>query len=204
MPPELDGRKSMIARIRGTVVDSGEGSIIVECGGIGYRVKVPEPLIAGVRPNEEVILYTELIVRQDLLQLYGFSSTLQADMFRLLVSVSHIGPQTGLAVLSRLSLAEIREAIIRQKPDVLSKVPGLGKKGAERIILELKSKMDRFAGVSEFPGETSSITEDAILALLSLGFTRDEADRALQQIPEIDRLSSTELVREALRFLKRA
>lgn len=194
----------MIARIRGTVVDSGEGSIIVESGGIGYRVKVPEPLVTGVRPNEEVILYTELIVRQDVLQLYGFSSTLQADMFRLLVSVSHIGPQTGLAVLSRLSLTEIYDAIIRQKPDVLSKVPGLGKKGAERIILELKSKMDRFVGISELAGETSTITEDAILALLSLGFTRDEADRALQQIPEIDRLSSTELVREALRFLKRA
>lgn len=194
----------MIARIRGTVVDSGEGSIIVESGGIGYRVRVPDPLITGVRPNEEVILYTELIVRQDVLQLYGFSSTHQADMFRLLVSVSHIGPQTGLAVLSRLSLADIRDAIIRQKPDVLSKVPGLGKKGAERIILELKNKMDRFAGVSEVPGEVSSMTDDAILALISLGFTRDEADRALQQVPEIDSLSSTELVREALRFLKKA
>lgn len=194
----------MIARIRGTVVDTGEGSIIVESSGIGYRVKVPEPLITGVRLHEEVILHTELIVRQDVLQLYGFSSALQADMFRLLVSVSHIGPQTGLAILSRLSLAEIGEAIIRQKPDVLSKVPGLGKKGAERIILELKSKMDRFTGMSEASGETSSTTDDAILALLSLGFTRDEADRALQQVLETENFSSTELVREALRFLKRA
>ncbi|MDD1725172.1 MAG: Holliday junction branch migration protein RuvA [Methanospirillum sp.] len=194
----------MIARIRGQIVDTGDGYVVIEAGGIGYQVRVPDPLTTEFSPGEEKILYTELIVRQDALQIYGFPSPSQVELFRKLISVSHIGPQTALVLLSRLTPEEICDAITGQKPEILSKVPGLGKKGAERIILELKNKLPVIQGISSPGTVSSSPVQDAILALISLGYSQDEAGKAVQQVtaepfPE----SSPELVREALRNLRK-
>lgn len=194
----------MIARIRGTALYSGDGSIIVESGGIGYKVRIPDPLVHKIEINNEIILYTELIVRQDLLQLYGFESPAEADMFRILISVSHIGPQTGLSIISRLSIAEICDAILLKKPEVLSQVQGLGKKGAERIILELQNKVSVFSHGTT-PYETpSSAVEDALLALQSLGYSRDESITAIQKVQTNNpSASSSSLVKEALIHLRK-
>lgn len=194
----------MIARIRGLVVGTGDGYVIIEAGGLGYQVRVPDPLPVESVTGEEKILFTEVIIRQDAIQIYGFSTTAEAELFRKLISVSHIGPQTALVLLSRLTLGEICNAIAGQKPEVLSQVPGLGKKGAERIILELKNKLSGVIGSSHQDTESTSPVQDAILALVSLGYNQDEAGKAIQLItvdPFPD--SSPELVKEALKYLRK-
>ena len=105
----------MIARIRGPVLSISDGGVVVEAGGIGYKVRIHESIIPGIEINQEIILYTELIVRQDLVQLYGFQSDADVEMFRLLISVSHVGPQTGLSILSTLSIDLICDAISCKK-----------------------------------------------------------------------------------------
>lgn len=194
----------MIARIRGLVIGYETGSVIVEAGGIGYRIRVPESVLTSITKDDEIILYTELIIRQDLMQLYGFYTPEETEMFRLLISVSHIGPQTGLAIISRLSLPEICDAISSKKPEILSQVQGLGKKGAERIILELQKKVSELK--IQYPQTPTSSTkvQDAVLALLSLGYSREEAMGALERTALAkETVSSSELVREALVFLRK-
>lgn len=194
----------MIARIRGPVIGYETGSVLVEAGGIGYRIRVPESVLSSFTKDQEIILYTELIIRQDLMQLYGFFTPEETEMFRLLISVSHIGPQTGLAIISRLSLPEICDAISSKKPEVLSQVQGLGKKGAERIILELSKKVSELnIRYPQIPSSESPV-QDTVLALLSLGYSRDEAMTAIEK-SELDKgkVSSSELVKEALVFLRK-
>lgn len=193
----------MIARIKGQVVSIDTGSVLVDTGGIGYRIRVPEPVLSSVAIDEEIILYTELIIRQDLMQLYGFLTPGETDMFRLLISVSHIGPQTGLAIISRLSLPDICDAISMKKPEVLSQVPGLGKKGAERIILELQKKVADISAQYPVAGSSSSV-QDTLLALISLGYNREEAMAAIERTESVKgKVSSSELVKEALVFLRK-
>jgi len=194
----------MIARIRGLVIGYETGSVIVEAGGIGYRIRVPESVLTSITKDDEIILYTELIIRQDLMQLYGFYTPEETEMFRLLISVSHIGPQTGLAIISRLSLPDICDAISSKKPEILSQVQGLGKKGAERIILELQKKVSELKiQYLQTPASPSKI-QDAVLALLSLGYSREEAMGALERTALAkETVSSSELVREALVFLRK-
>lgn len=194
----------MIARIRGNIVHKLDGFIIIETGGIGYKVRVLDHIISQTTLEQEIIVYTELIVRQDLLQLYGFSQLQEADMFRLLISVSHIGPQTGLAVLNKLSMDEIISAIITQKPDILSKVPGLGKKGAERIILELKNKISDFDTRRNKQPSDHQPMQDALLALKSLGYSNDEAEQALIIVSKGSSIDeSSNIIKEALIHLRK-
>lgn len=194
----------MIARIRGLVIQYGDGWVIVETGGIGYKIRVPDSVLSSIQKETEIILYTELIVRQDLLQLYGFSDPDEAEMFRLLISVSHIGPQTGLSIISRLSLSEICDAIRFKKPDVLSQVQGLGKKGAERIILELHKKVSDLKIQYGEQQVSSSPVQDTVLALISLGYSREEAMAAIEKTQTAKGpVSSSDLIREALVFLRK-
>jgi len=201
MPHELDERKDMISTIRGPIIALGEGYLIIEAGGLGYKVRVPERVIREISDNESPLLHTELIVRQDLLVLYGFLSFEEAELFRMLISVSHIGPQTGLAILNNLSTGEIYEAITHKKADILSKVPGLGKKGSERIILELNNKISSLANLNNRDLNSSNI-QDAILALISLGYHQEEAERACKKVRSEKLISSSDLIRESLRILK--
>lgn len=194
----------MIARIRGVIVHKSEGHIIIETGGIGYKVRVTDKVINTSLSDQETILYTELIVRQDLLQLFGFSSPIEAELFRLLISVSHIGPQTGLSIINKLSIPEIYSAIFNKKTDVLAKVPGLGKKGAERIILELQNKISDVITEHDITDDESVPMQDALLALISLGYSRDEAERALLTVRnEINQENSTDIVKKALVELRK-
>lgn len=194
----------MIARIRGPVLSISDGGVVVEAGGIGYKVRIPESIIPGIEINQEIILYTELIVRQDLVQLYGFQSDADVEMFRLLISVSHVGPQTGLSILSTLSIDLICDAISCKKPEVLQQVSGLGKKGAERIILELQNKVSGLSSMCFTAKSQISPKQDALLALQSLGYKHEEALSAIEKIQtEKSHISSSELVKEALVHLRK-
>lgn len=194
----------MIASIHGPVIALGDGNLIIEAGGLGYKVRVPDVVIRNMEKNEVIFLYTELIIRPDVLVLYGFLSYEEADIFRMLISVSHIGPQTGLSVINKLSINEIYEAITKEKPDILSRVPGLGKKGAERIILELKNKLSPIENMESSEELNSSPVQDATLALLSLGYHQDEAERACNKVYKGNpACSSSDLIRESLKILKK-
>ena len=194
----------MIARIRGEIVSRSNGYVIIETGGIGYKVRVPDAICTNISSGQEVILHTELIVRQDNIQLYGFHSAAEVELFRLLISVSHVGPQTGLAILNRLTMNEIYYSIVHQKSAILSKVPGIGKKGADRIILELKTKITEIGDYGMIPPQEPSHGEDALLALKSLGYNHDEAEAAVHVAQKEKNLhNSADIVKEALTYLRK-
>lgn len=193
----------MIARIRGPVLNKQDGFVIVEAGGLGYKIRIPESNLIHIELQKETILYTELIVRQDQISLYGFQTPEEVELFRLLISVSHIGPQTGLALLSKFSVQEICDAISCKKPDKLSQVQGLGKKGAERIILELQNKVPEFIKTTSH-STLSSCIQDTVLALQSLGYTHEESIAAIEKIQDYNSsMNSSELVKEALKHLRK-
>lgn len=194
----------MIARIRGEVVDTGDDYVVVEAGGVGYRVRVPVPAIFRLRDAPEVTLYTEQIIRQDAMLLYGFETKSERLVFSLLISVSRVGPQLANAILGHLSVREIAEAISAGNPSVFERVPGIGRTGAERIVLELKKKIRPVlpALVQEGP-PISSGRSDAILALVSLGYGEDDAAGAVDEaMKECRDRSAAGLTRAALLVLK--
>jgi Holliday junction DNA helicase RuvA len=128
----------------------------------------------------------------------------EVEMFRLLISVSHVGPHTGLAIMSRFSVSDICDAILSKRSDVLSQVQGLGKKGADRIILELQKKVAEFKTNASISEPTASPIQDSVLALIALGYTREEATQAIEKISSLHgTVSSPEMVKEALVYLRK-
>ena len=195
----------MIARLRGPVIEAGDDYLVLETGGVGYRIRVPEPTAAVLRGSREVILHTEMIVRQDAILLYGFQTLAELKVFRLLTSVSRVGPQLATAILSRLRADQVAGAVLSGDARLLATVPGVGKTGAERIVLELKKKAASLAaeiGRSD-AGHGDTSEGDAMLGLMALGYTQGEASTVLGRI---DRSShdgtAAGIIREALRILK--
>ncbi|MFH0967073.1 MAG: Holliday junction branch migration protein RuvA [Methanobacteriota archaeon] len=195
----------MIARLRGPIVDSGDDYLVIETGGVGYRVRVTETTAAGLRGSKEAILHTEMVVRQDAILLYGFQTGAELKVFRLLTSVSRVGPQLATAILSRLRADQVAGAVLTGDARLLATVPGVGKTGAERIVLELKKKAVSLAadiGRSDSGfGDTSQ--GDAVLGLMALGYSQGEAASAVGKT-EISFHDGTAagIIREALRILK--
>jgi Holliday junction DNA helicase RuvA len=195
----------MIARLRGPVVESGDDFVVIEAGGVGYRVRVPEMTAAHLRGANDAILHTEMIVRQDAILLYGFQTGAEIKVFRLLTSVSRVGPQLATAILSRLRADQVAGAVLAGDARLLSTVPGVGKTGAERIILELKKKA---AALAAEIGSGSNVTADtsrgdAVLGLMALGYTQGEAASAVGKT-DVSAHDGTAagIIREALRILK--
>ena len=197
----------MIARLRGEVVEALPNRLVVEAGGVGYQVFVPISSFDRLNPREggEVTLLTHLHVRENAHTLYGFSTAEERDIFLLLVErVSGIGPAIAMAVLSGMTVENFKQAVVAGDVKGLSLIKGLGKKTAERIILELKDKV----GVTEtWQAEGSddgsgSAARDAELALLALGFKQVDARRAIKAVLERDpQMEAEELIREGLRGL---
>lgn len=190
----------MIASLSGIVAGRGEKSAVVEAGGIGYRVflsadglaKLPE--IGGT-----VKLYTHQHVREDALELYGFMHPAELEFFELLIGISGIGPKSALSIMGVAALDQLRRAIAAGDTGYLTKVSGIGKKTAEKIILELREKMSgRGVSVSEHPALRDEA--DALDALISLGYSREEARDALGQIRD-DSLTVEKRVSFALKQL---
>jgi len=172
----------MIAVLNGRILESYPDSLVIGVGGIGLQVFVPSPLRDRLRPGDEVFLHTFLVVRQDALSLYGFETREEKELFLLLLSVDGIGPKLALAVISTLSPDAIRRAIFHEQPEVFTRVPGVGKKTAQKILLQLQDRIPAISGL-ESVSAISDVDTEVLGALTALGYSVVEAQSALQAIP---------------------
>ena len=172
----------MIAVLNGRVLEIYSDSLVIGIGGLGLQVFVPGPLRDRLRPGDEVFLQTYLVVRQDALTLYGFENREERELFLLLLSVDGIGPKSALAVLTTLSADAIRRAIFHEQPEVFTRVPGVGKKTAQKILLQLQDRIPAMGGLEPVSG-ISDVDTEVLGALTALGYSVVEAQSALQSIP---------------------
>jgi Holliday junction DNA helicase RuvA len=172
----------MIANVSGKITQIEYGSVVVDVGGIGFRLLVPSPTRDHLHSGEMAFLYTQLIVRQDALTLYGFETKEACDFFNLLLSVDGVGPRTALSVLSTLTPDAIRRAVFHEQAEVFSRVPGVGKKTSQKILLYLQDRIKAMAGLEPVAMMSDADTE-ILAALTTLGYSVVEAQAALQSIP---------------------
>jgi len=191
----------MIGRIHGKLLEKHPPQIVVDVHGVGYELDVPMSTFYLLpATGAEVTLYTHLVVREDAHQLYGFATKSERKLFRLLLKISGIGARTALSVLSGLSVADLRESVNAQDTGRLTKIPGIGKKTAERLLLELRDKLDAVSAASAAAmgdGQVGDITN----ALLALGYNGREASWAIKQLPA--GLNVADGIRQALRLLSK-
>ncbi len=172
----------MIAFLEGKIEIARSGWVVLNVGGVGYRVSVGPELLSKLHEGAQVRLYTYAQYREDSASLYGFETTNELDFFELLISVSGIGPKAAMGILSAASVEKVRASIVKQDPSLLSSVSGIGKKTAEKVVIELKNKVGSTASI--FDSATSEKVEDVYEALLGLGFKPLEAREALGTMPE--------------------
>jgi holliday junction DNA helicase RuvA len=189
----------MIASLSGRLQEVIAEGIIVEVGGVGLLVHVPGPLRDRLNPGDLVFLYTELIVRQEVLALYGFETREEREFYLLLLGVDGVGPKLALAMLSALSPDAIRRAIQQQQPDLLTTVPGVGKKTAQKIYFQLQDRLPTVGGLAGI-AHVSEADADVLAALTSLGYSVVEAQLALQSIPRDTSQGVEERLRLALQY----
>ncbi len=193
----------MIGRISGRLLTKQPPQITVDVNGIGYEIDVPMSTLYQLpATGAEVTLYTQLIVREDAQLLYGFATEAERALFRQLIKISGIGARTALSVLSGLSVAELREAVRSQDIARMTKIPGIGKKTAERLLLELRDRLDFKAGDSSAGGVTAPGTGDIVNALSALGYNDREVNWAVEKLPA--GVSVTEGIRQALKLLSKS
>jgi Holliday junction DNA helicase RuvA len=191
----------MIATLRGEVSQIEENAIVVEVGGVGMRVFVPAPLRVRLKVGESLLIYTHLVVREDALTLYGFESQPDRDLFNILLGVDGVGPKVALSVLSSMTLDAIQRAVFAEEGDVLSRVPGVGKKTAQKMALHLKDKLKptdalaRVAAMSDTDGEV-------LAALTALGYSVVEAQAAIQSLGKDAPQDTEERLRLALQYFQ--
>lgn len=175
----------MIASLRGNIIHRTTDRIVVEAGGVGYEVAISLGCLESLPPNGEIFLHIHTEMRENAIELYGFSNTDEKAMFRLLLSISGIGPRIALNTLSGISPEGFRRAILERDVRKLTSIPGIGKKSAERIILELKEKIQKIpASESAFSaGPTSaSLEEDLISSLMNLGYREKAAEEVAKSV----------------------
>jgi holliday junction DNA helicase RuvA len=187
----------MIGRLRGRAVAHGPNGLVLDVGGVGYRLHVTPTALRTTEGDEEVVLETHLHVRDDALELFGFAEAGERELFEQLLAVSGVGPKVALAIVSGYSPAELRRAIVREDAALFQTIPGIGKKTAQRVVLELKEKIAPLAAV-EAPhlgaGDGHMVARDA---LVELGYSITEAEQRLADTdPD---LPPAERVRQALR-----
>jgi len=197
----------MIGRISGTLVEKNPPSITVDVQGLGYEVDVPMSTFYNLpATGEKVVLHTHLIVREDGHFLYGFASEAERSAFRQLLKISGIGARTALAVLSGMSVAELAQAVTLQEAGRLTKVPGIGKKTAERLLLELRDRLPKTlatGGAKAEPGDAAGeAAADIMNALIALGYNEREALSAMKSLPP--GVSVSDGIRQALKLLSKS
>ena len=172
----------MIGRLTGTLAEKNPPQVLVDCHGVGYEVQVSMGTFYNLPAlGESVSLLTHFIVREDAQILFGFSTPVEREAFRQLIKISGVGPRTALSVLSGMSVAELSQAITLQEAGRLVKVPGIGKKTAERLLLELKGKLGADIGLPTHVANDAQA--DILQALLALGYSDKEAALALKALP---------------------
>ncbi len=202
----------MISFLRGRAVNTGTDHVVIDVGGIGYKVFVPTTVIGkAADPQQDITLHTYLHVREDAMQLFGFMAESDRGIFELLLQVSGIGPKVALAVLSATTVPSLVQAVINEQVNVLTQIPGVGKKMAQRVIVELKDKFakidvggDGDSGMTEFVPGPEDTAGDALQALAALGYNPAEAKKALAKVVAGNKdLALEETVRLALKELGR-
>ena len=192
----------MIGRLTGLLLEKNPPQILLDVQGVGYEVDVPMSTFYNLPSlNERVVLHTVMVVREDAQLLYGFATHDERAAFRQLVKISGVGPKMALSVLSGLSLADLASAVVNKDAARMTKIPGVGKKTAERLLLELQGKFTAVASAAG-KGEVSSHSADIVNALLALGYNEKEADWAAKQLPADAGVSDG--IRQALKFLSKS
>ena len=197
----------MIGFLRGTVASLKTDTCLLDVHGVGYRVSISDATRRELVQGKEAQLYTYLSVREDALQLYGFRTEQEYDMFLVLIGISGIGPKVALGILSSITVSRLATAITNEQTSVLTKLPGIGKKSAERLILELKDKLAFAAGADEQLTLTTdapigdTVLEEASAALAALGFAQNEIAIALRGLEKCE--TSEEAIKMALKKLSR-
>lgn len=189
----------MISRVEGIVCDTENDGVVVMVGGIGLKVFTPQPLLNEIEVEKPIALRTHLIVKEDLLALYGFSSEEEKNMFGLLLGVSGVGPKLALSILSNSSMDAIRRAVVQEQPDFLARIPGLGKKTAQKIVLHLQGKINESDGSSIADLHSSDF--EVVEALTALGYSVVQAQAAVQSLPKNTPDDIEEKLRLALQSL---
>jgi Holliday junction DNA helicase RuvA len=190
----------MIGRLAGVLLEKNPPQIVVEAAGLGYEIEVPMSTFYNLPASgERVALLTHLVVREDAHLLYGFATESERRAFRQLLKVNGVGARTALAVLSGMSVGELVEAVAAQESGRLVRIPGIGKKTAERLLLELKGKLGEEALSGLAVNRQKPAASDVINALLGLGYSDKEAQLAVKHLPE--GLSVSEGIRQALKSL---
>ena len=197
----------MISYIKGILEDMSPGMVVVDNHGIGYQMMVPMRGESFPKIGQEIKIYTHMNVREDDVSLFGFLSKEEKEAFELLIGVNGIGPKVGLSVLSTLSVYELKMAVISEDVKTISKTPGLGPKGAKKLILELKDKLsfeeleEDGVGVEIF--DTSADSSDSVMitieGLVSLGYSKSEAAIAVNKVEDAKDLTPEELLKKALK-----
>lgn len=193
----------MIGRLTGVLLEKNPPQILLDVQGVAYELDVPMSTFYNLPVlHEKVVLHTQLIVREDAHLLYGFGSLDERTAFRQLLKISGVGPRLALSVLSGLSLADLADAVARRESGRLTKIPGVGKKTAERLLLELQGKFVATGTDANQGAVAPSSGSDIINALLALGYNEKEADWAAKQLPGNSNVSDG--IRQALKLLSKS
>ena len=190
----------MIGRLTGILVEKNPPQLLLDVQGVAYEVDVPMSTFYNLpATGERIALYTQLVVREDAHLLFGFATEQERRAFRQLVKISGIGARTALSVLSGLSVAELAQAVTTQDTGRLTKIPGIGKKTADRLLLELKDKLGADLTATAGVHRPAPVMSDVLNALLSLGYSDKEAVAVVKKLP--DGLAVGDAIRQALKFL---
>ncbi|MGQ7274665.1 Holliday junction branch migration protein RuvA [Marinobacter sp. V034] len=204
----------MIGQIRGRLIEKQPGHVVVDCNGLGYEIDIPYTTFFNLPDaGQETLLYTHFSVREDAQSLFGFSARLERDLFRLLIKVNGVGPKLALAILSALDTQQFVRCVDNRDVNALVKVPGVGKKTAERLLIEMGDRLGQLEGMPSIDGVAQShVTtpgsvppghdplDEAEAALIALGYKPQEAAKAVSRVAK-DGMSSTEIIRLALKSM---
>ena len=202
----------MIGRIRGQLVETQAPHLLIEAGGIGYEVEAPMSVFYQLpETGQEMVLYTHFVVREDAQLLYGFSSQDERELFRTLIKVNGVGPKLGLTLLSGIDANTFVRCVHENDSATLVKLPGVGKKTAERLIVEMKDKLDRWQSApllegkpviagSEMAGAAKDTEQEAVSALVALGYKPQDASKVVGTI-FVDGMKAEEVIRQSLKSM---
>lgn len=192
----------MITHLRGRLIEKNATSLVIECNGMGYEVKISLTSYSQIKEEEAVFIYTQFIVREDAQLLYGFYTKEEREVFNHLISVSGIGPNTAMIMLSSLSPEEVAQAIQTEDVRTIQSVKGIGAKTAQRVIIDLKDKMAKLNFATENIFVVNNRNRiDALSALVSLGFDKKAVEKVLDKIAQTGEETVEELIKHALKVL---
>ncbi len=193
----------MITHIQGKMVEKNPDHVVVECNGLGYHINISLQTFSNIPDQENLKLYTHLVIREDAHILFGFYSKTEREIFKMLISVSGVGPSIGMTMLSSMDTEEIQQAIGSEDVSKIQSVKGIGLKTAQRVIVDLKDKILKFYEISEdLPGSNNTIKIEALSALEVLGFSRKKIEKVIQVILQNSPgISLEELIKQALKNL---